>query len=154
MSINSLSNSDGAPLSPLAQFNYPREVRFVDTDATGFAHFSSYFRMMEEAEYAFLRSRGLCVVLKDERGTMGFPRISCEIDIVRPLSLGEQVDVSVSLVRTDGKRVVYQFKIIDDSGEVAVTGQFLAALCRFPDGKLPYAILFPPGLTEKLTAPM
>ena len=151
MSINSLSKSDDAPL---AQFSYPREVRMVDTDASGFAHFSSYFRMMEEAEYAFLRSRGLCVVLKDERGTMGFPRISCEIDIARPLSLGEQVDVNVSLVRTDGKRVVYQFKIVDDTGETVITGEFLAALCRFPDGKMPYAILFPPGLTEKLTAPI
>ena len=151
MSINSLSKSDEAPL---AQFSYPREVRMVDTDASGFAHFSSYFRMMEEAEYAFLRSRGLCVVLKYERGTMGFPRISCKIDIVRPLSLGEQVDVNVSLVQTDGKRVVYQFKIIDNAGETVVTGEFLTALCRFPDGKMPYAILFPPGLTEKLTGPI
>lgn len=136
----------------MAQFSYPREVRMVDTDASGYAHFSSYFRMMEEAEYGFLRSRGLSVVLTDERGKMGFPRINCEINIVRPLSLGEQVNVNVSLVRTDGKRVVYQFEIADEDGEVAVTGEFLAALCRFPKDKMPYAILFPPGLTEKLTA--
>ena len=148
MSLNSLSNSEAVPL---AQFSYPREVRMVDTDTTGFAHFSSYFRMMEEAEYGFLRSRGLCVVLKDDRGTMGFPRLSCEIDIDRPLTLGEQVDVNVSLVTADGKRVVYQFEIVDASGEVAVRGEFLAALCRFPDGEMPYAILFPPGLKEKLT---
>ena len=148
MSLKSLSNSEDPPL---AQFSYPREVRMVDTDTTGFAHFSSYFRMMEEAEYGFLRSRGLCVVLKDERGTMGFPRISCEIDIARPLTLGERVDVNVSLVTADGKRVVYLFEIVDASGEVAVTGKFLAALCRFPDGEVPYAILFPPGLKEKLT---
>lgn len=151
MSINSLSKSDEVPL---ARFSYPREVRMVDTDASGFAHFSSYFRMMEEAEYGFLRSRGLSVVLKDERGTMGFPRINCGINIVRPLHLGEQVYVNVSLLRTDGKRVVYQFEIVDGDDKLAVTGEFLAALCRFPDGKMPYAILFPPGLTEKLTAPV
>jgi len=150
MSLNSLSNSEAIPL---AQFSYPREVRLVDTDVTGFAHFSSYFRMMEEAEYGFLRSRGLSVVMKDERGTMGFPRVSCEIDIDRPLSLGEQVDVNVLLVMADGKRVVYQFEIVDASGEVAVRGEFLAALCRFPNDKMPYAILFPPELNEKLTGP-
>lgn len=137
---------------PLAEYTHPREVRLADTDATGIANFASYTRMMEEAEYAFLRTRGLSVILSDERGTMGFPRISCDVEIDRPLVLGEKVSVLVQLVKTDGKRVVYQFSIQDAAGEVAVRGRIVAALCRFPAGKAPYAILFPPGLTDKLTA--
>lgn len=149
---NSSSSLTESP--PLAEYTHAREVRLVDTDATGIAHFASYTRMMEEAEYAFLRSRGLSVILMDDRGTMGFPRVRCEVEVERPLFLGEHVSVLVQLTKTDGKRVVYQFHILDADGEIAVRGNFVVALCRFPNGKMPYAILFPPGLAEQLTAPV
>ena len=83
---------------------------------------------------------------------MGFPRVRCEVEVERPLLLGEQVSVLVQLTKTDGKRVVYQFSLVDAQGKIAVRGSVVAALCRFPDGKPPYAILFPPGLADQLTA--
>ena len=136
---------------PLAQFQLERQVRWVDTDAMETAHFSSYVRMMEEAEYAFLRSRGLSVVLHDPKGTMGFPRLSCEIKIKRPLQFGENVTVQLIFAATDGKRVAYQFKIVDADGDVAVVGRFVAALCRFPDDQNPYAILIPAEIIDALS---
>ena len=137
-----------------AQFEFDREVRLVDTDATGFAHFASYVRMMEETEYAFLRSRGLSVVLYDERGTLGFPRLSASIQIRRPLELHEQVSVRLTLVKADGKQVNYDFEIVDASGAVAVEGHFQAACCRFPENRNPYAILMPDHILSSLqTAP-
>jgi acyl-CoA thioesterase FadM len=83
---------------------------------------------------------------------MGFPRISCELKIERPLQLGEEFAVEVRLQKADGKRVFYRFRIVDADEKLVVSGDIVAALCRFPDGKPPYAILFPPGLKEKLTA--
>lgn len=139
--------------SPLAEFQLERQVRWVDTDALESAHFSSYVRMMEEAEYAFLRSRGLSVVLRDEKGTMGFPRLSCEIEIERPLQFGENVTVQLIFAATDGKRVAYQFKIVDADENVAVVGRFVAALCRFPNGENPYAILIPSEIIDVLSSP-
>ncbi|MEL7498622.1 MAG: acyl-CoA thioesterase [Planctomycetota bacterium] len=136
---------------PIARYEFARSVRMADTDATGFAHFASYVRMMEETEYAFLRSRGLSVVLYDARGTMGFPRLSAEIEIHRPLSLGEHVTVRLSLVSVDGKQIAYQFEVMDDQQVLSVEGKFTAAFCRFPDRGIPYAMLIPESVMFALT---
>ena len=58
------------------KFRTTRRVEFSDTDMVGIAHFTNYFRFMEEAEHALLRARGLSVVLKDDRGTLGFPKLT------------------------------------------------------------------------------
>jgi acyl-CoA thioester hydrolase len=135
----------------IARFEYSRTVHFVDTDASGFAHFSTYIRMMEETEYAFLRSRGLSVVLYDERGTMGFPRLSASLQIHHPLVFDQNVDVGLRLTEIDGKQITYEFKIADETGELAVEGRFQVACCRFPDDKPLFAILTPDHVIEALT---
>lgn len=134
----------------MATFEFPRQVRFVDTDASGFAHFSTYVRMMEETEYAFLRSRGLCVVLYDERGTMGFPRLTAQIEVLSPLVFEQKVTVQLSLTEIDGKKIEYQFVILDENRDVAVKGLFKVACCRFPDEQPPYAILTPDHVIHAL----
>lgn len=136
---------------PIASFRYQREIRMVDTDATGFAHFGSYIRMMEETEYAFLRSRGLSVVLHDERGTMGFPRLSAQVDVLEPLQFGDEVTVELNLTHVDGKQVEYHFRLLR-LDVVVVEGYFKAAFCRFPANKPPYAILIPDSVVEALTS--
>ena len=127
-----------------------REVRLVDTDATGMVHFAAYVRMMEEAEYAFLRDRGLSVVLRDERGTLGFPRLSANIDIVQPVTHGEMIRVQVLLAQLDAKSIEYQFRLVDSVGTTRVRGEFRAACCRFPDQGPPYAILIPESVVAAL----
>ena len=107
--------------------------------------------MMEEAEYAFLRSRGLCVVLYDQMGTMGFPRLSAAIKIHEPLAFNQEVTVQLQLVELDGKQIVYEFELVDDQQNVAVAGRFKVACCRFPKSDLPYAILTPEYIIEALT---
>ncbi len=140
---------DSSPF--IAEFELIREVRLVDTDSTGFAHFASYVRMMEETEYAFLRSRGLRVVLYDERGTMGFPRLHVSINIFDPVCFGEQVLVKLRLTEMDGKQITYCFEICNADDEILVKGKFRAAFCRFPDDDPPFAILIPDFVTAALT---
>jgi YbgC/YbaW family acyl-CoA thioester hydrolase len=145
MTSNLLTNKQSESDSPeaIARFEYPRTVRFVDTDASGFAHFASYVRMMEETEYAFLRSRGLSVKLTDDKGVMGFPRLHASFQIDQPLSFDQQVIVYLNLIELDGKSICYEFEIRDLNDQVHVTGKFQVALCRFPDDKPPFAILTP-----------
>lgn len=153
-----LDDSQHRSLGSKPTFQYERAVRWVDTDASGLAHFGSYVRMMEETEYAFLRSRGLRVVLSDDKGTMGFPRLSCEIGVNQPLVFDQQVIVQLRLVQLDGKQVGYEFAIHDaqviGENEPAaiplVTGKFVAAFCRFPDKQPPYAILMPEFVLDAL----
>ncbi len=106
---------------------------------------------MEETEYAFLRSRGLSVVLYDERGTMGFPRLSASIQIHQPLAFDDTVCVELMLSEIDGKQITYDFTIVTETGESAVEGRFQVACCRFPGGKPPFAILTPDHVVEALT---
>lgn len=128
-------------------------VRWVDTDASGMVHTSALIRMMEETEYAFLRSRGLSVVLKDGRGLMGFPRLSAEIEIANPVAFDTEVNVQILLMVVDGKTIQYDFLITDKEGATVATGKFVVAVCRFPDGDAPYAILTPEYVIEAITKP-
>jgi YbgC/YbaW family acyl-CoA thioester hydrolase len=136
--------------SAIATFKDSRIVRLADIDGSGFAHFATYVRFMEETEYAFLRSRGLRVVLYDERGTMGFPRLNVQLDIHHPFGLDETVEVALRLVDIDGKQISYEFELTNETGAIAVEGRFQVAFCRFPDGKPPYAILIPEFVSAAL----
>lgn len=133
------------------EFEHHWRVPFVDTDATGFAHFTSYVRMMEETEYAFLRSRGLSVVLRDERGLIGFPRIEVQLEISTPLKFDDHAVVSLRLAEMDGKQITYQFQIKNQQRERVANGQFVVACCRFPEDQTHYAILIPDFVERALT---
>jgi acyl-CoA thioesterase FadM len=125
----------------------------VDTDASGFAHFSSYFRMMEETEYAFLRSRGLSVVLHDVRGTIGFPRLLTEFEIQQPLRFEDRASIELRLVEIDGKQITYEFSIESAESQRVADGRFVVACCRFPNDRPPYAILIPEYVEVALMKP-
>ncbi len=129
-----------------------RKIRWRDTDQSGFANLGTYIRLMEETEYAFLRSRGLCVVLYDERGTIGFPRLNANVKIERPVRFDQRVWVTLELSQIDGKQIVYQFEMVDDDAQLVAVGQFKVACCRFPDDDPPFAILTPEFVMKALIA--
>ena len=116
-------------------------------------HTSALIRMMEETEYAFLRSRGLSVVLTDSRGLMGFPRLSAAVSIENSVGFDTEVSVEIFLMVVDGKSVTYEFLIRDKENMTVATGKFVVAVCRFPRGEPPYAILTPEYVIEALTKP-
>ena len=124
----------------------------VDTDSSGSVHLSALIRMMEETEYAFLRSRDLSVVLSDEKGVLGFPRLSASIELKQFATFDDDLLVELNLLKIDGKQIVYQFEITQLTGQQVASGQFRVACCRFPNGKPPYAILTPAHVVESLTA--
>ena len=55
-------------------FRYRRRVQFSETDLAGIAHFSAFFRFMEEAEHALWRAAGLSIGAADITG--GWPRVA------------------------------------------------------------------------------
>ncbi len=139
-------------LSPINSFQTQRTVRMVDTDGSGTVHISALIRMMEETEYAFLRSRNLSVVLSDEKGILGFPRLSAGIQLYQSAGFDEDLLVELNLLEIDGKQIVYQFEIAKLTGQQVASGEFRVACCRFPNGKPPYAILTPTNVVDALTS--
>ena len=140
--------------SVIAKFTNRRRVSMTDTDASGTVHLGAFIRMMEETEYAFLRSRGLSVVLTDAKGILGFPRLEASIDIAHPARFDDELQIELNLIAVDGKQVIYQFAIesfpeTDDSVEIA-SGRFRVVCCRFPNGEDPYAILTPLHVIDAL----
>lgn len=134
----------------ISRFSVRRQIRWVDTDASGFVHISAFVRLLEETEYEFLRSCGLSVVLTDEKGLMGFPRLSTGVSINRPLVFDETVVIDLMLMEVDGKKVDYRFHVSDEEGKRVGDGNFTVAVCRFPTDALPYAVLTPEFVIDAL----
>ncbi len=128
-------------------------IRFADTDMSGFAYLGSYVRMMEETEYSFLRSRDLNVVLTDARGTLGFPRLHTQVEVIAPARFNDKLEVRMELLNIDGKQIAYGFYITDELASPVARGEFQVACCRFPDDAPPFAIVTPEFVLDRLLIP-
>lgn len=137
-------------MQPLrAEFNMQRRVAFADTDMAGIMHFTNFFKYMEETEHAFLRSRGLSVVLNDAKGRLGFPKLSATCDYQRPARYEEVIAISALIRCDDGKSMTYAFSF-DSQGDQIATGQLRVAFCRFPTDKPPYALPITDEILQQL----
>ena len=95
------------------------EVAFGDTDASGWMHFPNIFRYFEEAEHAFMKSRGLLVF---DRSQGGWPRVKVSCDYKRPLVTGDKIEVVLEVSRIGGSSLIWNFEVITSFGELAAFG--------------------------------
>ena len=131
-----------------AVFRTTRFVEFGDTDMAGIVHFANFFRFMEAAEHAFLRSLGLSVVMESEGEKYGLPRVSASCDYLRPARFGEELTIDVAVVKLGRSSVSYAFDFTHD-GETIARGKVTAVFCRFADGR-PEAWEIPAEFRAKL----
>ena len=133
------------------EFRTQRLVQFAETDMAGIAHFTNYLRYMEEAEHEYLRSRGLSVVMHDEKGSFGFPKMSARCDFARPVKHEQLLDITVSITADDGKTITYDCEFHCEGTAVAA-GQLKVACCRFPGDSPPYPIPIPDSIITALSS--
>ena len=95
------------------------EIAFGDTDASGWMHFPNIFRYFEEAEHAFLKSRGILVF---DRAQGGWPRVKVSCDYKRPLVTGDRIEVLLEIARLGASSVTWNFKVLTATGEIAAFG--------------------------------
>ncbi len=95
------------------------EIAFSDTDASGWMHFPNIFRYVEEAEHAFLRSRGLLVFTRDQGG---WPRVKVSCDYKHPFRYGDSYEVLLSISRVGTSSVTWDFQVLNAGGEIAAYG--------------------------------
>ena len=135
----------------MAPFLYNRRVEFRDTDSAGIAHFSTFFNFMEEAEHAFLRSRGLSVVMQDAEGTISWPRVSAKCDYRSAVQFEDVMTIEVVIARLGEKSATFVFTF--QSGERLIAeGEITAVCCRIEAGKPPRGIPIPQEMRSKLEA--
>ena len=78
-------------------FLHHRQVEYAETDMSGIVHFSEFFRYMEYAEHAFLRSLGLSVSMHVVDRSISWPRVSCTFDFRKPLCFEDKFEVKIGI---------------------------------------------------------
>jgi len=127
-------------------------VEFCDTDLAGIMHFSNFFRFMEAAETAFLRSLGLSVLLSRCGLEVCLPRVHAECDYRAPLQFEDEVLIHLLVERKGTGSLTYQFRfyrVDDDNREVARGRLVLACAARQENGALK-PVPLPKALVDKL----
>jgi YbgC/YbaW family acyl-CoA thioester hydrolase len=132
-----------------ATFRTTRLVEFGDTDMAGIVHFAQFFRYMEAAEHAMLRSLGLGVSFDWEGQKIGFPRRAASCDYLRPARFDDLLTITVAISRLGRSSVTYDFEFFKEE-ELIARGQLTAVFCRVNgDGRLDSCEM-PPPVREKL----
>lgn len=117
-------------------FRTSRLVEFSDTDMAGIVHFSNFFRYMEAAEHAFLRSHGLSVITTWEGETVSFPRVSSGCDYSKPARFEDTLDIEVRIEHVGKTSLGYRF-VFFNAGEQIAEGYITVVMCRvLPDRSL------------------
>ncbi|GBD36637.1 Putative esterase [bacterium HR36] len=138
------------PPSPApATFETQRRVEFADTDMAGVAHFTRFFQYMEEAEHAFLRSRGLSVVMRWNGQELGWPRVAASCEYFRPAFFEDVLTVRLHLTNVGRKSLTYTAEFYRGT-ELIARGQVTTCCCRMePNGRMT-AIELPEEIRQKL----
>ena len=134
-----------------APFQTTRRVEFRDTDAAGLAHFSVFFNYMEEVEHELLRSLGLSVLMRDEQGTISWPRVSVHCEFHHAVRFEDTLRIEAWVERLGKKSVTYSFQFTHE-GRPAAAGCMTSVCCRLQDGAAPQPIAIPQSVADKLAS--
>jgi acyl-CoA thioester hydrolase len=130
-----------------------RRVEFSETDMAGIMHFSNFFRFMESAEHAFLRSLGFSVVLSEFAPGLCLPRVHASCDYKMPLRFEDEVQIHLLVARKSRRSLGYHFRFSCGTGRARREAAYgvLTVVCasRQPDGTLKAAAL-PSPLVDKI----
>lgn len=113
-------------------FIYPRTVSFAETDMAGIVHFSNFFRYMEEAEHAFLRSMGFSVHGTIDAELIAFPRVDVSCVYKAPLRFEDEFQIELTVTNRRDKAVTYGFTFRKADGSTIATGS-TTAVCATRD---------------------
>jgi acyl-CoA thioester hydrolase len=114
-----------------SEFRITRRVEFSDTDMAGIMHFANYFRFMEAAEHAFLRSMGYSVHMTLDGRRIGWPRVRAECEYRRPLRFEDEVEVHLLVREKKAKSLRYEFvfRKLGEEPPVEVARGSITAVC-------------------------
>lgn len=110
---------------PTAQLR--RRIEWSDTDASGHHHNSVVWRLVEGAEAALMRERGIV-----DEYFWSAPRVRQEVDYENKLYFGQEVTAIVEVERVGGSSLTVRFEVWgeafgDQPRRRAASGRFVSA---------------------------
>jgi acyl-CoA thioester hydrolase len=130
-------------------FRYRRRVHFAETDLAGIAHFSTFFRYMEEAEHALWRAAGLSIARAGDQ--TGWPRVAAAFEFKAPLRFEEEFEVIVEIARVSRRSIQYEFTVT--RGETLIgRGTMTSVFVRYGPGAAIAAVDVPGDVVARLRA--
>ena len=131
------------------EFTLHRRVQFAETDMAGIAHFSNYFRWMEEVEHAFFRSMGLSISMEREGVVIGWPRVNVACEYFGPLRFEDDVELKLRVTRVGNKSLSYEVDFLL-GGKSTALGKTTSVCCEHSAGGIK-AIEIPADIRARLT---
>jgi acyl-CoA thioester hydrolase len=108
---------------------YLRRVEFHETDLAGIVHFSNYFRYMEAAEHAFIRSLGLAVHGAIDGQLVSFPRVDVQCRYESPLRFEDEIEIHLLVAAKRRSSITYRFDIRKSGSEKRAARGTVTAVC-------------------------
>jgi YbgC/YbaW family acyl-CoA thioester hydrolase len=134
------------PAMPSA-YTLTRRVLFHETDMAGVAHFSCFFRYMEEAEHALWREAGLSIARRGSE--IGWPRVAASFEFRQPLYFEDEFQAQVRITAITNRTIRYACALTK-AGETVATGSMtIACVIQKPDEPM-RAVAIPSDVTERL----
>lgn len=137
------------------EFKVTRRVEFSETDMAGIVHFSNFFRYMETAEHAFIRSLGFSVAPGGAGAEIGWPRVHARCDYMVPLRFEDMVEIHLLVAQKRSKAITYEFRFrkLGEGAPVEVArGSITVVSVIHRAGGAMRATPLPPALAAKIEA--
>ena len=106
-------------------FNYLRRIYLADTDAAGVVYFARGLEICHQAYEESLAEVGISLNQTIREGKTALPIVHAEIDFLRPIFLGDEIQVSLntSLVNDREFAIAYQITPVGNLEQILVKAQ-------------------------------
>ena len=106
-------------------FNYLRQIYLADTDAAGVVYFAKGLEICHQAYEESLAEAGINLNQTIREGKTALPIVRAEIDFLRPIFLGDEIQVSLntSLVSNSEFAIAYRISPSDRLEQILVKAQ-------------------------------
>ena len=122
----------------------------VETDMAGIAHFSNFYRWMEQAEHEFFRSLGLTIVnARSDEEILGWPRVSCTCRFESPVRYNDMLNIRIEVQRIGVKSLTYDV-YFSCEGRAVAKGSMKTVCCRVDPEEGLTSVEIPSEYLEKL----
>lgn len=108
----------------MSNFTYKRRILLQDTDTFGVVYFARFFDFASEAFEHYLASQGLGIEKMDGNSDYVSPVSSAECKFIKPLKLGDQIEIRLKLTEANDFAIKSECEIFDQNSNLAALASF------------------------------